>query len=121
VTIIDRVECRFPEQLGWAKGNPGGDPSLRFWMRFRDGRDADLRSIPLLVDAAAPAVLEIGARGSTTLELTLHLRNRPAHGWLACRAVTRHVTNGYHEEDFEVWDSRGRLIAQSRQLALLGA
>jgi acyl-Coa thioesterase superfamily protein len=31
----------------------------------------------------------------------------------------RFVSNGYHEEDFEVWDSAGTLVAQSRQLALI--
>jgi hypothetical protein len=49
----------------------------------------------------------------------VHVRARPAPGWLACRVLTRHVIGGYHEEDFEVWDSRGTLVAQSRQLALL--
>ena len=63
--------------------------------------------------------MEIGAAGSVTLELTAHLRARPAAGWLACRMATRYVTNGYHEEDFEIWDSRGHLVAQARQLALL--
>lgn len=46
-------------------------------------------------------------------------RARPEPGWLACRAGTRHVINGYHEEDFEIWDSGGRLVAQARQLARL--
>jgi acyl-CoA thioesterase len=63
-------------------------------------------------------VLELGA-GSTTIQLTVHLRAHPAPGWLACRATTRFVSNGYHEEDFEVWDSAGTLVAQSRQLALI--
>jgi hypothetical protein len=87
-------------------------------MRFRDGREPDLAALPLLVDAAAPAVLEVGVL-STTVEITVHLRARPAAGWLACRAVTRFVAGGYNEEDFEIWDSTGTLVAQSRQLALV--
>ena len=87
-------------------------------MRFADGREADLLSLPLLVDSTAPSVLELGA-GSTTIQLTVHLRAHPAPGWLACRAVTRFVSGGYHEEDFEVWDAAGALVAQSRQLALI--
>ena len=46
-------------------------------------------------------------------------RAHPAPGWLACRVATRFVIGGYHEEDFEIWDSTGTLVAQSRQLALL--
>ena len=98
--------------------SPSGRPASEFWMRFADGREADLLSLPLLVDSTAPSVLELGA-GSTTIQLTVHLRAHPAPGWLACRATTRFVSNGYHEEDFEVWDSAGTLVAQSRQLALI--
>jgi hypothetical protein len=29
------------------------------------------------------------------------------------------VIGDYHEEDFEIWDSTGALVAQSRQFALL--
>jgi hypothetical protein len=79
---------------GWATGRPSGDPRMEFWMRFADGREADLAAVPLLMDAAAPAVLELGAPGSATLELTVHLRGRPAPGWLACRMSTRYVTGG---------------------------
>ncbi len=63
-------------------------------------------------------MLKLGA-GSTTIQLTVQLRARPAPGWLACRALARFVRGGYHEEDFEVWDSAGTLAAQSRQLAML--
>ena len=72
---------------GWARGEPTGDADLAFWMRFRDGRDADPIALAAMVDAAAPAVLEIGAHGSATIELTVHIRRRPAPGWLACRAT----------------------------------
>jgi acyl-coenzyme A thioesterase PaaI-like protein len=117
-TIAERIEFRPAELPGWVRGEPGGRPSLDFWIRFADGRDADLLALPLLVDSTAPSVMELGAL-STTIELTVHLRARPAPGWLACRASTRFVTGGYHEEDFEVWDSAGTLVAQSRQLALV--
>jgi acyl-CoA thioesterase len=116
VTIADHFDYRLPAAPGWLRGQPTGDPRQAFWMRFRDGREPDVMSLPLIVDAAAPAVLEIGAV-STTVELTVHLRARPAPGWLACRSWTKYVGGGYHEEDFEAWDSAGTLVAQSRQLA----
>ena len=58
-------------------------------------------------------------KGSATIELTVHLRAKPAAGWLACRTYTRHLIGDHHEEDFEIWDSTGALVAQSRQFALL--
>jgi acyl-CoA thioesterase len=119
VTVTERVEYRMPEPPGWTVGRPSGEPAIEFWMRLRGGRDADLTALAFLVDAAAPAVLELGEPGSATIQLTVHLRAHPAPGWLACRAVTRHLAGGFHEEDFEIWDSAGVLVAQSRQLALL--
>ncbi|WP_406230008.1 hypothetical protein [Nocardia sp. NBC_01009] len=49
----------------------------------------------------------------------MHIRHRPAPGWLACRVHTNYLIDGFHEEDFEIWDSTGSLVAQSRQLALI--
>ena len=115
LSIAERVEYRVAAWPGWAGGEPSGLPSQEFWMRFRDGREPEAS----LVDAAAPPVLELGEPGSATIELTVHLRAHPAAGWLACRVATRFVIGGYHEEDFEIWDSTGALVAQSRQLALL--
>jgi len=117
-TIAERVEFRSASLPGWFRGTPTGRPASEFWMRFADGRDADLYSLPLLVDSTAPSVLELGMT-SATVQLTVHLRGHPAPGWLACRAAARFVSGGYHEEDFEVWDSAGTLVAQSRQLAVL--
>jgi acyl-CoA thioesterase len=119
ISLINRFEYRVAALPSWAVGDPpSGVPVYELWIRFADGREPDVMSLPLIVDAVAPAVLEVGAR-SATVELTVHLRARPAPGWLACRSLTRHLADGYHEEDFEVWDSTGRLVAQSRQLAVV--
>jgi hypothetical protein len=60
---------------------------------------------------------DLGMFGWTpTLELTVHLRAVPAHGWLRVCHCTRNVAGGLLEEDAEVWDSADRLVAQSRQL-----
>lgn len=119
ISMAKRFEFRAPSVPGWATRSPSGVPHAEFWVRFADGRPADTLTLPFIVDACPPAVLELGARGSTTIELTVHVRARPAPGWLACRVYTRFVSGGYHEEDFEAWDSTGVLVAQSRQLALV--
>jgi acyl-CoA thioesterase len=118
-TLAERIEYRCDGLPSWATGSPpSGHPVYEGWMRFTDGAEPDLYALPLFLDAAAPPTLELGTE-STTLELTVHLRARPAPGWLAYRSVTRHLADGYHEEDAEVWDSAGRMVAQSRQLAMV--
>ena len=119
VTIVDRYDYRVAAIPGWVQGTPTGDASMQFWLRFRDERPVDTLALVSMVDAAWPAVLELGEAGSSTVELSVHVRARPRPGWLACRVKTRYVIGGYHEEDFEIWDGEGNLVAQSRQLALL--
>lgn len=117
--IISRVQYRFQAVPGWWYGQPGGGARDEFWLRFADGTPASTLTLPMLVDAAAPAVMDLGEMTSTTVQLTVHGRARPAPGWLACRVYTHHLAGGYHEEDVELWDSAGTLVAQSRQLAIL--
>jgi acyl-coenzyme A thioesterase PaaI-like protein len=118
VTIRDQIECRFPP--GQRTPDPDRDQaSQHFWISLRAPRPSDLFALPLLVDAAPPAAMLLGATGDLTLELTVHLRAVPRSSRLACRASVRHLVNGLHEEDFELWNGHGTLVAQSRQLALL--
>jgi Thioesterase-like superfamily len=116
--VIALLLTATPEPPGWARGEPTGDPSAEFWFRFADGSDPTPTSLGFVVDGAAPVVFELG-HASSTVQLTLHLRERPSAGALACRTVTRHLAHGFHEEDVEVYDSAGAFVAQSRQLALL--
>lgn len=120
MTLAQRLEYRFPEAPGWASGGaPSGTPVYQGWIRLADGREPDLFTLPLFADSVAPAVFELGIFLMTTVQLTVHLRARPAPGWLAFRIGTRFLAGGYFEEDAELWDSAGRLVAQSRQLALV--
>lgn len=89
------------------------------WVRFADGRPPDVLSLPLFADAYPPAVFSVApAAWVPTVELTVHVRARPAEGWLTGSFRTRFLVKGYLEEDGELWDSTGRLVALSRQLAM---
>ncbi len=106
-----------PATVGWADGRPGGRPLLQGWWRLHD-REPDALALLLAVDAMPPVTFELGRMGwAPTLELTAHVRAVPAPGWLRIRHESRNVAGGMFEEDCEVWDSAGRLVAQSRQLA----
>jgi len=98
---------------------PGEIARLEGWMRFTDGRETDVAALPLLADAFPPAVLDVArAAWVPTVELTVHVRGRPAPGWIAASFRTKFLCDGYFEEDGELWDSSGRLVALSRQLAV---
>jgi acyl-CoA thioesterase len=120
IPIAERFDVRYdPRTTGWAAGRPSGRPEVGAWVRFADGREPDLAALLVVVDALPPTVFELGLAGWVpTLELTTHLRAHPAPGWLRVWVRTRLVLGGYLEEDAEVWDSAGTLVAMSRQLAL---
>ncbi|RDG37246.1 thioesterase family protein [Streptomyces corynorhini] len=118
-SLMDRLDLRMdPDTVGWAVGEPSGRGSMRAWFDLADGRAADPLSLLLTVDALPPAAFDLGLTGWTpTVELTAHVRCRPAPGPLRVALATRNLAGGFLEEDAEVWDSADRLVAQSRQLA----
>ncbi|AJE42628.1 MULTISPECIES: thioesterase family protein [Streptomyces] len=117
--IVERLMLRLdPATLGWALGSPSGKGEMRAWFGLADGRDTDPLALLLAVDALPPTAFELGLSGWVpTVELTVHVRSRPAPGPLRVSITTRNLAGGYLEEDAEVWDSADRLVAQSRQLA----
>ncbi|MER7395622.1 thioesterase family protein [Streptomyces sp. NPDC000151] len=117
--ITDRLDVRLdPATCGWAVGAPSGNGEMRGWFGLADGRDADPLSLLLTVDALPPTAFEMGLKGWVpTVELTTHIRCRPAPGPLRVSITTRNLAGGFLEEDAEVWDADDRLVAQSRQLA----
>lgn len=117
--LLDRFDLRLdPDTVGWALGKPSGRGVIRGWLRLADGREPDPVSLLLALDALPPVTFDLGLPGwAPTLELTAHVRAVPAPGWLKVVHATRNFAGGLLEEDAEVWDSTGRLVAQSRQLA----
>ena len=119
-TMMQRFESRFSPDTPWMTGRRSEETVVTGWIRFADGRAPDVASLPLFVDAFPPAIFSLGPSGWVpTIELTVHVRARPVPGWLRCRFETRFVGGAYLEEDGEVWDESDRLVAQSRQLAML--
>jgi acyl-coenzyme A thioesterase PaaI-like protein len=118
-SLLDRLDLRLdPACAGWAVGRPSGRGFLQGWLRLADGRQPDPLMLLLAVDALPPVTFDLGLPGwAPTLELTAHVRAVPAPGWLKVVHRTRNFAGGLMEEDAEVWDEAGRLVAQSRQLA----
>jgi acyl-CoA thioesterase len=110
-----------PTTTGWRRNEPSGQPEMRGYFRLRDHRDPDAYLLALAVDGLPPVVFGLGATGwAPTVQLTWHMRAVPGPGPLAVAAHCRHVSGGWFDEEAEVWDASGRLVAQSRQLARVG-
>jgi acyl-coenzyme A thioesterase PaaI-like protein len=117
-----QVELRLdPATTGWRRGEPAGVPEMRGYFRLREDRDPDAYLLALAVDGLPPVVFGLGASGwAPTVELTWHMRAVPVPGVLRVAARCRHVSGGWFDEEAEVWDAAGRLVAQSRQIARVG-
>ncbi len=120
-SLHEVIETRMHPDTGWMKGQPSGVPRISGWTRLRDGRPPDPWSLLFFADAFAPTVFEVlpDRAWVPTIELTVHLRALPVSGWLRASFTTNHVINGRFEEDGELWDEEGNLVAQSRQLAMV--
>ncbi|HXP20144.1 MAG TPA: thioesterase family protein [Streptosporangiaceae bacterium] len=110
-----------PAVTGWRFGRPAGEPEMRGYFGLREEREPDAYLLALAVDGLPPVVFGLGATGwAPTVELTWHMRMVPAPGLLRVAARCRHVSGGWFDEEAEVWDSAGNLVAQSRQIARVG-
>jgi acyl-CoA thioesterase len=118
--ITEQLDVRVdPDTGGFLRGEPGGGAEVRAWVRTTSGREPDPLLLLTVADALPPVTFEIGLRGWVpTVELTVHVRAVPSPGWLRCvqRATVLH--GGWIDEECQVWDSAGRLVAQARQLAV---
>ena len=103
----------------------GGDRAdVWCWLRLAQQRPVDDSVLALMVDALPPAMyFRKGApQVFPTVDLTVHLRNpvpEDHDGWCLGHVATRTAASGFVEEDCDLYDRSGTLLAQGRQLALM--
>lgn len=117
--ITEQLDMRLdPAAAGWL-GAPNGRAEVRGWLRTTDGRDADPLRLLCMADALPPVTFALGLGGGwvPTVELTVHVRALPAPGWLRAVQRARLLQDGWLDEQCELWDTNGRLVAQGHQLA----
>ena len=121
-TFDEEVLARRTQQVA-----KGGAADYAGYMSFSDGAPTTLAAAPVFLDASLPPILGVHVTGWVpTINWTVQFKRHPvtrsggAGGALRFRLSTRRVTGGFLEEDGELWDEAGNLVALSRQLALGG-
>jgi acyl-CoA thioesterase len=83
------------------------------------GGVADTFVLSYLADILPPVVQnKYGPLGWVpTLTLTCNIRQLPTTNLLFIDGIAKDISNGYFEQDCNIWDMSGNLVATSRQLA----
>ncbi len=121
VALMDQVDLRIdPSTDGFTRGEPAGRGELRGWLGLPGGEAFDPAGVHFALDAFPPATFDVEMSGWVpTLELTTYVRGVPAPGPLQVLQVARLVRDGRLDEACFVWDSEGRLVGSSTQLAMI--
>jgi len=116
--FLDRVQISYAP--GFGPHDPGNDPVVRGWVRFRSGEPTDVLAGLLSTDLLVPTVARIGYRSwAPTVQMTVQLHREPAPGPFAVEAECGELRDGWFDEESRVFDAAGHLIARGRQLARL--
>ena len=122
VEFAKRFDSRIhPDDTAFLRGETGDTAIMRGWFEFGDGRPIDTLGLLAIADSFAPPVFNVPVPKAwvPTIELTVHVRAVPVGTRVACVFRSRIIQGGLTEEDGEIWDQAGNLVAISRQLALL--
>lgn len=119
LSLLSRLDIRLHPDL--AEPGKADKPEVSGWIRFADARPPDTRSLTLFADTFPPSPFGVlGVVGWVpTLELTVHVRRRPADGWVKAQFRTDDLNEGRMVETGALWDSTGALVAQCRQIGLV--
>lgn len=118
--VMNHVDMRFdPTSVGWDRGEATGNADYHGWLRMITDWNPVLAQF-ILADAPPPVTFDLGLIGWVpTLQLQVLLRRLPppAGHWQQVRQFGLTVNGGLLDEDCNIWDDRGRLTVQARQLA----
>jgi hypothetical protein len=104
--------------LGPTNGRP---PVIQMWVRPR-GAAPDVLFALMCGDVSAPVSFAVGRTGwAPTVQLTAYLRGLPADGWLRVVCTCMQIGQDWFDEDHTVVDCEGRIVVQTRQLAMVPA
>jgi len=129
IPIHERYDYRFA--VGTPPGSGADRALIGGWIRSAEPRLADAALVTAFTDAWPPACFAWakepdGIGPVPTVDLTVHFRRelplanaKPDDFYLAVFR-SRFAEQGFVEEDGEVWSRDGLLLAQSRQLAVIG-
>jgi len=121
-TLLDNMDMLLdPSCAGWIQsgGVLSSISEQKGWIKFKDDRPGDALSLLLMADSFAPPVL--ASHGAMTwvptIEYSVSVRALPDTQWIKAIFRSHYLTCDIVEEDGELWDENGKLLAISRQIA----
>jgi len=121
LAIYDQFTMRMdPACVGWWKERKYLERSeMNFWVEYKDKSPFDVFGLLMMPDMLPPAIFcRVGPSAWVpTLEMTVNIRALPKTSRIQIRTRNRTLTNNVLEEDVEIWDEHGNLLAISRQIA----
>ncbi|MGE2732819.1 thioesterase family protein [Mycolicibacterium vaccae] len=110
-----------PSLTSFSPRTDGGPPMIEYWVRPK-GVEPDVLFALLCGDVSAPVTYGVNRFGwAPTVQLTAYGRALPAPGWLRVMCTTTQIGQDWFDEDHIVVDSRGHIVVQTRQLAMVPA
>jgi hypothetical protein len=117
---LDFVDLRCdPSTVTFASRIPGPGGRIAGWASMAaGGPEVDVLDLLVVADVMPPVTFDLGVPGWVpTIELTAYVRAIPAPGPLMVEQHAKLLEDGWLDEQCDIWDSRGRLVCQARQLA----
>jgi hypothetical protein len=111
--------CEVRPVVSTLERTDGRAPMIQMWVRPR-GVAPDVLFALMCGDVSAPVSFAVGRTGwAPTVQLTAYLRGLPADGWLRVICTCVQIGQDWFDEDHLVVDCEGRIVVQTRQLAMV--